>query len=220
MLARQGVAVVSGGAYGIDAAAHEGALGAGGLTYAVLGCGIDVVYPDRHARLFAAIAARGALLSEYAPGEPPRTGQFPARNRIIAALAEAVIVVEAAPRSGALITARLAREQGTTVLAVPGSAGTEALLAAGRAVEVHGAEDLLEVLAGRPRTPTTRPVLAPGARFAALVAALTERPNHVAGIAGRLGLGIGEVMSLLTEAELEGWVHRRPAGLYEVPRGH
>ena len=92
---RQGFAVVSGGAFGIDAAAHEGALDAGAATYAVLGCGVDVVYPDRHG-LFDGSPPRGGLLSEYPPGTPPRPGQFPARNRLIAALAEAVIVVEAA----------------------------------------------------------------------------------------------------------------------------
>src|SRR5205085_109629 len=91
--ARSRCAVLSGGALGIDAAAHRGALAAGGATFAVLGCGVDVVYPDRHARLYDDLAATGGLISEYEPGTPPRYGQFPARNRIIAALAEAVLVV-------------------------------------------------------------------------------------------------------------------------------
>ena len=108
-LARRGFFVISGGAFGIDAAAHEGALDANVPTFAILGCGVDVVYPDRHAQLFARITVQGGLLSEYAPGTPPRARQFPARNRIIAALADAVIVVEAAHRSGALITATWAR---------------------------------------------------------------------------------------------------------------
>src|SRR4051794_25565339 len=93
--ARRGWVIVSGGAFGIDAAAHEGALAAGGETYAVLGCGVDVVYPDRHEKLFARITGQGGLLSEYPLGEQPRPGQFPVRNRIIAGLADAVLVVEA-----------------------------------------------------------------------------------------------------------------------------
>jgi DNA processing protein len=104
-LGRGGAAIVSGGAFGIDAAAHEGALASGAPTFAVLGCGTDVVYPDRHADLFARIAASGGLLSEYPPGTRPRHGQFPARNRIIAGLAQAVIVVEAAMRSGLALPA-------------------------------------------------------------------------------------------------------------------
>ena len=124
-LAGKGIVIISGGAFGIDAAAHEGALAAAAApTFAVLGCGVDVTYPDRHGPLFARIVATGGLLSEYAPGTPPRAGQFPARNRIIAALGDAVIVVEAAYRSGALITAALARSLGRPVLAVPGSSGT------------------------------------------------------------------------------------------------
>src|SRR5579862_1157017 len=107
-----GYGVVSGGALGIDAAAHQGALASGGATFAVLGCGVDVVYPDRHGPLFGEIGRSGGLLTEYAPGTPPRAGQFPVRNRLVAALAEATIVVEAKRASGALITARLARALG------------------------------------------------------------------------------------------------------------
>src|SRR5262249_19174415 len=142
-------AVISGGALGVDAAAHRGALAAGGTTYAVLGCGVDVVYPDRHGQLFAQIAEAGGLLSEYPLGTPPRSGQFPVRKRIGGALARAGLVVEARPRSGALITARLGRETGRRVLAVPGSAGTDALIAAGAALEVEDPASLLARLAGQ-----------------------------------------------------------------------
>src|SRR3954453_11628653 len=128
-LARRGFVVISGGAFGIDAAAHEGAFYADAARFSVLGCGADVVYPDRHTRLFARIAASGGLLSELPPGTVPRPWHFPRRNRLIAALAGTVPVVEAAPRSGALITATLAEERGQGLLAAPGSPGTDALIA-------------------------------------------------------------------------------------------
>lgn len=119
--AKQGVVVVSGGALGIDCAAHEGALTAG-ITASVLGCGVDVAYPLRHKRLFAQIAASGGvLISEYPPGNRPTPGQFPARNRIISGLSSGVVVVEAGKKSGALITADLALDYNRDVFCVPGS---------------------------------------------------------------------------------------------------
>lgn len=120
-LARQGGLVISGLAKGIDGAAHQGALRAGGFTAAVLGGGADVIYPPENRRLYEDIAATGVLLSEYPPGTEPRGGHFPVRNRIISGLSLAVVVVEAPEKSGALITARLAAEQGRDVFAVPGN---------------------------------------------------------------------------------------------------
>ncbi|MFL5262705.1 MAG: DNA-processing protein DprA, partial [Anaeromyxobacteraceae bacterium] len=148
-LARAGVCVVSGGAEGIDAAAHEAALEAGGRTIAVLGCGVDVVYPAGHARLFRRIlSGGGALSSEYEDGTPGAKWTFPRRNRIVSGLSEAVVVVRANARSGALITAAWARRQGVPVYAVPGdvredgSAGPLQLLRTGAKVAAS-AKDVL-----------------------------------------------------------------------------
>jgi DNA processing protein len=205
--ARQGFTVVSGGALGIDAAAHRGALDAGAPTFAVLGCGVDVIYPDRHASLYAEIAVAGGLLSEYAPGTPPFFHNFPKRNRIIAALAETVLVVEAGFASGALITARDAKAQRRKLLAVPGTPGTDNLIATGVAQAVRDAADLAAVLAGG--DPRAREV---PARFAPLVAELAAGELRPAQLARRLGLPLGEAMALIAEAELDGWVCRRPGG--------
>ncbi|HEX7597291.1 MAG TPA: DNA-processing protein DprA [Polyangia bacterium] len=216
-LAGKGYAIISGGAFGIDAAAHEGALSVGAPTFAVLGCGVDVVYPDRHGPLFARIAAAGGLLSEYAPGTPPRAGQFPARNRIIAALADAVIVVEAAFRSGALITARLGRSLGKPVLAIPGSAGTDGLLQKGQARLVASAADVEDVLAGR-QPIAVAPAESPSGVAATLVAALREGAASPAHLSRKVGLPLPTVMAALAEAELDGWIFRSPGNQFEVTR--
>lgn len=213
-LGRGGAAIVSGGAFGIDAAAHEGALAGGAPTFAVLGCGTDVVYPDRHAALFARIAASGGLISEYAPGTKPRAGQFPARNRIIAGVALAVVVVEAAMRSGALITARLARAFGRTLFAVPGSPGTDAYLRAGLALPATSAADIERVLAGgQPVAIPTPPT--PGPLFAVLEA-ISLGADAPASLCDRLGMRLPSVLAILAEAELEGFVRRAAGNTYEV----
>jgi DNA processing protein len=217
-LAQKGVAIISGGAFGIDAAAHEGALAAAAApTFAVLGCGVDVTYPDRHGPLFARIAAKGGLLSEYPLGTPPRAGQFPARNRIIAALGDAVVVVEAAHRSGALITAALARALGRPVLAVPGSNGTDRLLQRGQASPVTSAADVEEALAGR-RPVSVDKAEPPAGIVASLVAALREGAATPAVLSRRIGLPLPAIMAALVEAELDGWICRIPGNQYEVNR--
>jgi len=216
-LVRSGFFIVSGGALGIDAAAHEGALEAGGTTFAVLGCGADVVYPDRHAPLFARIAERGGLMSEYPPGAQPRPGCFPARNRLVAALAEAVVVVDARRASGALITARLALEQGRVLAAVPGSAGTDQLIAAGLAAPVADGQDVLRRMAAGAGADMARPA-APEA-IAPVLAALGADPDSAAGIARKLGLPLPAALGVLAEAELGGWIKRLAGGRFEVPRG-
>ena len=149
MAARRGFTIVSGGALGIDAAAHRGALEAGAPTFAVLGCGVDVVYPDRHAALFAEIVAAGGLLSEFAPGTPPRGKQFPSRNRIVAALAEAVLVVEAQAGVGRARDGAAGAGLGRPLYAVPGSAGTDRLIASGKARPVRDGAELLGALGRR-----------------------------------------------------------------------
>lgn len=159
-LAKAGITVVSGMARGIDAAAHEGALSAGGRTIAVLGGGLGQIYPAEHTGLADAIAADGAVISEYAPYAKPRGGMFPQRNRIIAALSLATLVIEAPDRSGSLITARQAGELGRDVLALPGpvtsraSRGTNQLIREG-ATLVQSVEDVLEALGPMPRSVQT-----------------------------------------------------------------
>jgi len=148
-MAKQGALIVSGGAYGIDTAAHRGALRAGAKTVALLGCGIDVVYPAGNEWLYRDVAAAGALVTEYAPGTPPLGQHFPIRNRIISGMCLATVVVEAPERSGALITAHTALEQGREVFAVPGpikapmSRGCNRMIADGEAHLVADTSDVL-----------------------------------------------------------------------------
>ena len=153
-LAANGVVVASGMAYGIDAAAHRGALHAGGKTIAVMGCGIDIVYPDQHRELAGEISANGVIATEYQPGTIPYPANFPRRNRIISGLSLGVVVVEAAEQSGSLITARLALEQGREVFAVPGRAGDPAargtnMLIRDWAALVECGEDVIAILRER-----------------------------------------------------------------------
>jgi DNA processing protein len=167
--AARGVTIVSGLARGIDAEAHWGAIEAGGRTLAVLGCGLDLVYPKENAPLYERIPGAGALISEFPPGSPPRPGNFPRRNRVLAGLSLAVVVVEAGQRSGALITARLGLELNREVMALPGPAGSEQAKGCHRLIKSGAAlvESMDEVLAEiKPRlleglaTPPPRPMKA------------------------------------------------------------
>lgn len=219
-----GLTVVSGGAAGIDGVAHRAALDAGGHTIAVLGTGIDVAYPPEHAPLFEEIvAAGGALVSELPDGAPPTHWTFPKRNRLVAALSEAVVVVRAGLRSGALITAALARGMGVPVFAVPGdvrerlSAGPNGLLREGARV-AEGADDVLGALGvGESRQLGLPAVAEPAGDGARLLAAMRGEPRHVDELAREAGLGPGAAMAALLTLELQGLCEQRP-GRYFLRR--
>jgi DNA processing protein len=193
-LAGRGVHVVSGGALGIDGAAHRGALAGGGTTTVVLGTGCDVMYPVRHAPLFArAIETGGAVISIVPDGTTARRAQFVSRNDLIAALADAVIVVEAEVKSGSLSTAHAAQKRGRIVVAWPGSRGCDALIAAGAGV-VESTEDAELALAGTPRMPV--PVtLDSDAREVAR--ALAEGAVDIDEVVRRTGLSVRAVLRAL-----------------------
>jgi DNA processing protein len=201
-LAAGGTHVVSGGALGIDGAAHRGALAAGKAgagTTVVLGSGLDRPYPERHAPLFRAVlAAGGALVSQLADHVEPRRATFVARNPLISALADAVIVVEAEAHSGSLHTARAALKQGRLVAAWPGSRGCDRLLALGVAAVVEGVADVDALVAGRPRLPAPR-VLDPIARR--VLDAVTGGAVGVDAICAATGLGVREVLRALPRVE-------------------
>jgi len=194
-LANAGVRVISGGALGIDGAAHRGSSGA---TTVVLGSGIDVAYPARHAQLFEMVVAHGgALVSMFPMGMQPRRSTFLQRNPLIAALADAVIVVEADVQSGSLSTARAAREQGRVVAACPGSRGCERLLATGAAL-VQNVDDAFALLRGTPRYPVP-PVLD---EIATQVRdAIAAGANGIDAIVERTGLPVRSVLRALPQLE-------------------
>jgi len=215
-LARAGVSIVSGGAHGVDAAAHEGALEAGGHTVVVLGTGVDVVYPADHRDLFERIvAAGGALVSEQPDGTRGWKSNFPRRNRIVSGMCDAVVVVRAREKSGALVTADWARSQGVPLFAVPGdvrdelSAGPIALLRRGARIAAS-AEDVLAALGidAPARLQMELPVL--GAGESSLLAALGRRPRHADELARAAGLAPGAALAGLLALEIEGLCEQRP----------
>jgi DNA processing protein len=219
-LAEAGVTVVSGLAAGIDAAAHRAALAAGGRTVAVLGTGIDRVYPSWHADLADAIARQGALVSEFPCGAAPLAFHFPRRNRVISGLASGTVVVEAAEQSGSLITARAALEQGREVFAVPGPAGPAAHRGAHRLIQqgaklVTSVEDILAelppVLAARRttvRAAAAEAALTPAERRVFATIRLEDR--HVDEVIHEAAAPAGAVLEILLALELRGLVQQLP----------
>jgi DNA processing protein len=218
-LAAAGLVVVSGLARGIDAEAHRGALETGGATVAVLGCGIDRDYPAAHRELARSIAEQSVVVSEYAPGVEPAPWRFPARNRIVAGLCAATVVVEARERSGALITADFALEEGREVFAVPGeitsalSAGSNALLRLG-ATPLTAAADVLESY-GLAQTPPAEVDVGPAA--AAVLERLRDGAAGADELARATGIGAGALAAALSELELAGLAHMEE-GVYRPAR--
>jgi DNA processing protein len=220
-LARAGYTVVSGLARGIDGAAHRGALQAGGRTVAVLAGGLSRIYPPEHQELASQVEAAGALLSEAAMDQEPLPNMFPARNRIISGFSQAVVLVEAAAKSGALITAEHAVRQGRPVLAVPGpidseaSAGTNALIRQG-AILCRSAQDVIEELTGLGGLPAAAP--APPALDAVqqqIWECLANQPRHLDDIVATLGLSVPRLTGLLLTLEMKRLVRRLPGNRYE-----
>lgn len=226
-LSEAGMVITSGLALGIDAAAHAGALAGGGATIAVMGTSLDRVYPSRHRDLAHRIAERGALVSEFPTGTRVMASNFPQRNRLISGLSLGVLVVEAAARSGSLITARQAAEQGREVFAIPGSIhsplakGCHALIRQGAKL-VETAADILEELGALANltTTATSPALAPDPtaalddEYRALLAAISEQGSGVDALVEQCGLAVEVVSSMLLILELEGYIAAVPGGLY------
>ena len=221
-LARRGVTVVSGAARGIDTAAHEGALVADGITVAVLGCGVDVVYPPENRRLLEQIVAKGCVLSEYPPGTPPAAGRFPARNRIVAGLGQAVLVVEAAEKSGALITADQALNENRDVYAIPGSIfselsrGTNRLIQQGARMVCAADEILTDFgMVFSPETANT-PDLFSAQQKEILAVLSPEQPLTLDELIDTLKIDPAEIQYCLLELELGGHVEKDLAMRYVI----
>lgn len=222
-LVNRGLCIVSGGARGVDASAHKGALDAGGRTVAVLGCGIDVAYPAEHKELFARVARSGAVVSEFPPGTNPEGWRFPSRNRIISGLATALLVIQAPSDSGALITARFAAEHGKDIFALPGNVddirnqGCHALIRDGAGL-VTCAEDITNALGMRAEE-NRQPQLALGFEQLtgverALVELLSLQPKHVDQIIKESSTPAQTVTGTLTILEMKGLVKRVPGNAY------
>jgi DNA processing protein len=207
-LALKGITVISGLARGIDSAAHRGAIAGKGRTIAVLGSGLDIVYPPENEALAADIAAQGALVTEYPFGTPPNAPNFPARNRLISGISLGVVVVEAGEKSGSLITARIASEQGRSVFAVPGaiesagSRGTNRLIKQGAKL-IENVEDILEEILPQAGLPPVVPERPP--QFSAAPEAVPDDPETATAPFSPIGGGLGE-----TESKLLSFITREP----------
>ena len=216
-LSEAGLAIVSGLALGIDAAAHRGGLAGRGSTIAVLGCGPDVVYPRGNELLSAQITENGAMVSEFPLGTPPERENFPRRNRLISGLSRGCLVIEAALASGSLITARLASEQGREVFAIPGSIhsplskGCHALIKQGAKL-VESAQDVLEELGFDAASPNSRN---PSGVSAGLLQHMGHDPCTIDALIQRTGLTAEAISAMLLTLELEGKVGSLPGGIYQ-----
>ena len=224
-LAGNGITIVSGLARGVDAIAHQAALDANGRTIAVLGSGVDVIYPPEHRKLADAIIQNGAIISDYAPGTKPEGSNFPPRNRIISGLSRATIVVEAGEKSGALITAKFSVEQGRDVFAIPGSIlspmsrGTNTLIQDG-AIPLTNPKDVLDALnysqvvehqSARVQLPTDTLEIN-------IMQALSFEPTHVDDVCTQLNMPIEKVTAALTMMELKGLVQQAGGMQYSIVR--
>jgi DNA processing protein len=220
-LARHGVTVVSGMARGIDSVAHKGALQGGGRTIAVLGCGVDVIYPSENRNLFLQIIEQGAVLSEFPMGSPPEAGHFPRRNRIISGLSIGVVIVQASAESGSLITAGYALEQGREVFAVPGNIGAEGSRGTNQLIKegaklVESSEDILEEVLpqwkreGEMAQKGGDAVLTLTEAEKCLYGLLDETPLHIDALIRESQLDPGSVSSLLLNLELKGLISQWP----------
>jgi DNA processing protein len=232
-LAVSGITVTSGMALGIDGQAHCGAIAGGGDTCAVLGSGVDVIYPARHKSLAENIEAQGVLVSEYLPASQPRPGHFPKRNRIIAGLSCGVLVVEAALKSGSLITARLAMEYNREVFAIPGSIhnprarGCHWLIRQG-AVLVETVADMLtelestlgEYVTGEPAKKSNSPAPKLAKNLALIIEAMGYNPISIDALSERLAIPIDELSSRLLDLELQGWVIAVAGGYQRCQNTH
>lgn len=223
-LAGQGVTIVSGLAMGVDAAAHRGALQVGGATVGVLGCGIDLIYPGENRQLYREMEEKGAIVSEFPPGTQPDAPNFPRRNRIISGMSRGVLVVEAAEKSGSLITARFALEQGREVFAVPGninfraSRGTNSLIKEGAKL----VESVADIMGELPPEGVQLPQWAQKQNFnlspdeERLTELLTEKPLHIDELTVRSGLTVPTVSAMLLRLELQGAIMQMPGKIFSL----